>query len=291
MIGDETTDRLVAWYRRHIGEPERRVDVYLGFALFFGGLGLGLAGLTVFVYEQTLTAPGKVYWLREIAFAVGATGLPTLLLGVTVLLPVERRARYGALVGEAICLGAVAFFLRVYPYQWDVSTGADYSMEGVALYAVGLVTVLAATAAALVGYHIDRAQPRNVDEGERDDDPTVTDEQVRRDIDDALASTELNWGGVRKVETRSVRFSASVDDESIDRSGFDSVTPSTHRAAGVDGAVAGLQGLRGNEDRSERGSGTDDQAAALRELRERQAATPDSKPTLRERLARRLGLD
>ncbi|WP_254544002.1 DUF7139 domain-containing protein [Halomarina pelagica] len=283
MTGNEpATDRLVAWYRRHIGEPERRVDVYLGFALFFGGLGLGLSGLALFVYEGTLSGPGKAYWLREIAFAVGASGLPTLLLGVTVLLPVERRARYAALGGEAICLAAVALFVGTYPYRWDVRAGPDYSVQGVAVYAVGLVAVVAVTAAALVSYHVERARPTEGD-GETRPDPTVTDEQVRRDIDDALASAEVSWGGVRTVETRRIRFDES-ESESIDRSGFDSVAPTSHRSEGVDGAVAGLKRLRGNEDRTARGGGTDDQAAALRRLRERQAAESETPPSLVDRL-------
>ncbi|MFC7154935.1 permease [Halomarina halobia] len=283
MDDARATGSLVAWYRRHIGEPERRVDVYLGFALFFGGLGLGLSGLALFVYEGTLPGPGKTYWFREIAFAVGASGLPTLLLGVTVLLPVERRARYAALGGATICLVAVALFVGTYPYQWDVRGGPDYSVQGVGIYAVGLVAVVAATAAALVSYHVERALPTESGD-ETSPDPEVPDEQVRHDIDDALASAELSWGGVRKVETQRIQFGESAATESIDRSGLEGVAPTSHRSEGVDGAVAGLKRLRGNEDRTARGGGTDDQTAALRQLRERQASGPETPPSLVERL-------
>ncbi|MFT4885602.1 MAG: hypothetical protein ACI8U4_003128, partial [Natronomonas sp.] len=82
-------DRLVALYRDHIGEPDRRIDVYLGFALFFGGLGLGLVGLALFGIERAALA-GEVFWLREIAFAAGAFGLPLVLFSVAVLLPADR---------------------------------------------------------------------------------------------------------------------------------------------------------------------------------------------------------
>jgi hypothetical protein len=269
--GDE--DRpIVGWYRRYIGEPERRVDVYLGFALFFGGLALGIAGLALFVVEQVLSGPNKLYGLREVAFAVGALGLPSLLAGVTVLLPVERRARVGAGVGGAITVAAVAFFVRAYPYQWDTTSGADFSLQGVALYAVGLVLVVAATLAALVSYHVERAAPEPAKgTGHGDEDATVTDERVRRDIDEAMAGTELTWGGVASDETRRIRF-RSTDDGGIDRSGFDGVEAAAYRSSegDVDAAVAGLRGMRGDADRTDRGTGTDDQADALTSLRDRQ---------------------
>ena len=268
--GIETT--LIEWYRRFIGEPERQVDVYAGFALFFGGLALSIVGLAVFAVEQVAFGPGKEYSVRQIAFAVGALGLPTLFLGVTVLLPVDRRARIGAVVGEVICLVAIAFFTRYYPYQWDVSSGPDYSMQGVGIYAVGIVTVVAATFAALVSYHVERVTPAEVvaETSEEDDGPEVTDEDVRRDIDEAMANTEMTWGGVPKDNTR--RIAITDDAEGLDTTGFEGVEAKSHRSSGggVDAAVAGLQGMRGGESarKTARGTGTDDQAAALAQLQE-----------------------
>ena len=269
--GIETT--LIEWYRRFIGEPEREVDVYAGFAMFFGGVALGLVGLGLFVVEQAAFGPEKTFWLREIAFAIGASGLPTLFLGVTVLLPVEKRARIGAVTGEAISLVAVAFFVWAHPWHWNVDSGADYSVQGVGLYAVGVVTVIAATFAALVSYHVERAAPDQVvaEASEEDTGPEVTDEDVRRDIDEAMANTEMTWGGVPKDNTR--RISLQDDSEGLDTSGFEGVEAKSHRSSdgGVDAAVAGLQGMRGGESarKKARGSGTDDQAAALAELQEK----------------------
>jgi hypothetical protein len=270
-------DRLVDWYRQYIGEPERRADVYLGFALFFGGLACGLVGLALFVTEQAVSGAEKLYWLREIAFAVGAFGLPALLVGVTVLLPVEQRARFAAGAGGAVCLAAIGFFLWAYPWSWDTTSGADYSMQGVAIYAVGLVTVVGATAAALVGYHVERVAPEAA-EGADDGataDPEVTDEQVRQDIDEMIDDAEITWGGVRKDETRRIELSDGGDDGGLDTSGFDGVEATATRASGsgVDDAVAGLKSMQGEAaGDTARGSGTDDQAAALAGLREQKAA-------------------
>lgn len=269
--GIETT--LIEWYRRFIGEPERQVDVYAGFALFFGGLALSIVGLAVFAVEQVAFGPGKEYSVRQIAFAVGALGLPTLFLGVTVLLPVDRRARIGAVVGEVVCLVAIAFFTRYYPYQWDVSSGPDYSMQGVGIYAVGIVTVVAATFAALVSYHVERVTPAEVvaETSEEDDGPEVTDEDVRRDIDEAMADADLSWGGVAKRETKRLELNtAPVDD--IDRTSMENATAKTTRTAGVDDAVNGLKELRGGEKETASGGGTDDQTTALNELRKQRAA-------------------
>ncbi|MWG33603.1 DUF7139 domain-containing protein [Halomarina oriensis] len=265
---------LVEWYRRFIGEPERQIDVYAGFALFFGGLALALVGLILFVLEQVAFGPGKTFWLREIAFAVGAAGLPTLFLGVTVLLPLDKRARIGALVGEGFSLAAIALFVWAHPWQWNVNSGVDYSVQGVGLYALGVVTVVAATFAALVSYHVERASPDKVvaEATEEDTGPEVTDEDVRRDIDEAMANTEMTWGGVPKDNTR--RITVNDDSTGLDTSGFEGVEAKSHRSAGgsVDAAVAGLQGMRGGEPAREtsRGSGTDDQAAALARLQEEQ---------------------
>lgn len=266
---------LVSWYSEHVGEPDRAVDVYLGFGLFFAGVAVGLGGLVLFLVERGLFE-GRVWWMREVAFAAGALGLPGVLLGTVVLLPVDRRALYGAVAGSVVCLGGVGFFLYAYPWQWNVTSGADYSAAAVAVYALGLVTVVSAAAAALVSYHVERAngpvQAIDPEEADGDDEPSVSDEQVRRDIDEATAATDISWGGVRKTETR--RLSLNTDGmEELDRKGFDGVEAKRVRGAGIDDAIQGLQAMKGGVDRSARSEGgVDDQATALKELREKQQA-------------------
>lgn len=289
MASSDTADgdRLVELYRTYIGEPDRRTDVYLGFALFFGGLGLGLVGLFLFVIERALLS-GIVFWIREIAFAMGALGLPLVLVAVVVLLPVDRRALYAALGGLAVVVVSIAFFLAVYPSNWNHGT-PDYSLHGVTVYAVGLISVLAATGAALVGYHIERAEgPAGAGAGtdshgggggtENTDsaDPEVTETQVQRDIDEAMAGTEITWGGVEKDDTNSLRI---TPDENLEGQSLDQESAKVHRSSGIDDQLSALQGMKGGEERTDSGSGVDEQAAALKELREQQRTESDAEET------------
>lgn len=278
--------RLLAVYRAYIGEPDSRTDVYLGFAAFFAGLGLGLFGLLLFVYERGLIA-GDAFGLRQIAFAAGALGLPLVLVSVTILLPTDRRAVYLALGGFLVTFLAVGFFVSVYPSNWNYGT-PDYSLQGVTVYAIGLLGVLSATATALVGYHVERAQggpvPIDPETGEpreptpgavHDADPEAVAEQVQRDIDEATAATDITWGGVEKVETERLRINTDATLEEVD---IDQSSAKVHRSAGIDEAVAGLQGLQGGMARTDSGGGVDDQANALRELREQQRREAEASP-------------
>jgi hypothetical protein len=279
-------DRLVALYRNYIGEPDRRTDVYLGFALFFGGLGLGLIGLLLFGIERTALA-GEVFWLRELAFAGGAFGLPLVLFSVVVLLPADRRALYVAAAGLVVTIAAIAFFVSVYPSNWNA--GADYSLRGVTIYAVGVVSVLASTGAALVSYHIERVSGgpgTAAEEAEADTDPDVTDEQVQQDIDEAMSNTEINWGGVEKVDTERLNITpdAELEGENLDQS-----SANVHRSKSVDEQLSALQGLKGGENRTDTSDSVDDQAAALQELREQQRQEAEAEPDgVWERLKKRL---
>lgn len=274
-------DRLVELYRSYIGEPDRRTDVYLGFALFFGGLGLGLLGLLLFVIERAML-DGLVFWVREIAFAIGALGLPLVLLAVVVLLPADRRAMYVAVGGLSIVVAAVVFFVAVYPSNWNYGT-PDYSLHGVTVYAIGLISMLAATASALVGYHIERvegvpAADVSGDDGDaaaRSEDPAATEAQVQQDIDEAMSETEISWGGVEKVETERLQINPDegLEGESLDRS-----SAKVHKSSGIDDQLAALKGMKGGEQRTDSGSGVDQQAEALKKLREQKQAEAEAEP-------------
>ncbi|MGM0591680.1 MAG: DUF7139 domain-containing protein [Halobacteriota archaeon] len=272
---------LFKWYERYIGDPETE-DVYLGFALFFGGIALGGVGILIFLLSGVVTAdPAFVYALREIGFAAAAAGLPVALLGIVVLLPGDTRMTYAAVAGLVVCGAAVALFVATYPEQWNVGGGAgDYSAEGVAVYAVGLVAVVGSTAAALVGHQVERAAGGPVaTEADADAQETVTDEDVERDIEEAMSNVELSWGGVEKRDGKRLQLNTEVVDE-VDRTGFENATAKTARANGgeVDDAVAGLRQLRGEGNETASGSGTDDQTNALRELREQKRAEEAAKP-------------
>ena len=270
---------LFEWYGRYIGDPDAETDVYLGFALFFGGIALGAVGVAVFLLSAALGSGGQpLFALREVAVVAAAGGFPILLLGIVTLLPGDRRMLYAATGGIAICLVALALFVYAYPWNWNIDAArADYSAQGVAVYAVGLVAIMGSTAAALVGHQVERAAgPGVADESAADDGTdegeSVSAEQVRSDIDDAMAGTEISWGGVEKRETK--RLELNTPDMGDVSGNVDSSSATTTRASGsnVDDAVAAMQGLKGGNKDTASGGGTDDQASALRELRERQQA-------------------
>jgi hypothetical protein len=281
MASSDATDedRLVELYRSYIGEPDRRTDVYLGFALFFGGLGLGILGLLLFAVERAVLE-GQVFPVRQVAFAAGALGLPLVLVAVVVLLPSDRRAIYAAAGGFGIVVVSIAFFVSVYPSNWNY--GADYSLHGVTIYAVGLISVLAATATALVGYHIERVEGTTAaaseasgqtDDGSTSADPGATEARVQQDIDEAMSETEISWGGVEKVDTERLRI---TPDEELDGESLDQESAKVHRSSGIDDQLSALQGMKGGEQRTDSGSGVDEQAEALKQLREKQQADEEA---------------
>ena len=275
---------LLGLYRQYVGPPAAERTIYGGFGLFFGGIALALIGIVLFLASATVPPDDLFrYTLRELAGVAGAVGLPALLLGVTVLLPVDRKALYAAAGGTAVCLVGVGLFSAAYPYAWNV-VGSDRSGQVVAVYAVGIVVVIGSTGAALVGHHIHRvsgssgsAPSRSDETGQPSTDTTperVTDEQVRRDIDDAMADSDLSWGGVAKTETKRLKLNTAQFDD-IDATNAADVEAKTVRSAGrnVDDAVAAMRGLRGGETKQARSTQTtDDQTAALQALREKQAA-------------------
>jgi hypothetical protein len=280
----EEANPLLGYYRRYIGDPERTVDVYAGFGLFFVGLGLGVVGVAVFLYSATLppnTIP--MYSVREVAAVAAALGLPGLLLGVVVLLPVDRRMLYLGGAGSATTVLAIGWFVTVYPYDWNVPEPPDYSAQVVALYSVGLVAVIAATGAALVAHRVEQATGNvSVDpdsaatarssESADDTTETVTDEAVRADIERELDETELTWGGVERSTGRRLQLDTSVvDDADIDPGTLSGSATETRTTSGtVDDAVSQLAGLQGTTQNTASGESTDDQADALRALREQQ---------------------
>ncbi|GAA0527888.1 hypothetical protein SAMN04488066_1134 [Halorubrum aquaticum] len=293
MSDPSETNPLFGYYRRYIGDPDRAVDVYAGFGLFFAGLGLGIVGVAVFLYSATLPANTlSTYSVRQVAAVAAALGLPGLLLGVVVLLPVDRRMLYLGSGGAAVCLVAVAWFVRVYPHDWNVAEPPDYSAQVVALYSVGLVAVIGATGAALVAHRVEQASAAGAaggagsaaaggsagDAGAAGEGgtggETVTDAEVRADIERELDDAELTWGGVERSKGRRLELNTTaVDDADIDSDALSGSATETRTTSGtVNDAVSQLKGLQGGEKKTASGEGTDDQAAALRELREQQRA-------------------
>jgi len=272
-------ERLHEWHRRFIGPVTDSRTVYAGFALFFAGVGLVVVSIATFLWSTTTDPAGTFkFVLRELAVLTGAAGIPTVLLGVTVLLPVSRRIDAVSAAGVGLCLVATARFAQVYPDAWYPNASVV-----VGLYALGAVVVVATAGTALSGYHAERTGQRiardqldedgdgaaagGVDAGGASDGETVTDEQVQADIDEAMSGAEVNWGGVERDSGRSITIRSSEDAE-FEAPDPDTVKATESRGESVDDAVAGLQGLRGEGPKTESSSsGTDEQADALAELR------------------------
>jgi len=195
---------------------------------------------------------------------------------------------YLAGAGTAVTLVGTGLFVWAYPQDWNVVSPPDYSAQVVAVYTAGLVAVIAATGGALVAHRVEQAGAAAVGSsagggtapddatgpasGTDSDGATVTDADVRADIERELEDAELTWGGVERSETRRLELDTSaVDDVDVDREKLAGSATETRTTTGtVNDAVSELKGLQGGDTKTASGEGTDDQAAKLRELREQQ---------------------
>jgi len=297
MSTTDTENKLFEWYRAYIGEPDREVDVYLGFTLFFAAIGLGVAAFGAAALAGG--AGGQAFGPRKLAFVLGMASLPTALSSIVVLLPVDRRGLVGAGVGVAVCLLAIGWFTLVYPNQWAAGSGQTYSVAVLFVYSVGVTALLASTGAALVAYHIDQTRPGPADIEAPDDESATgsgtetesyTDEEIRRDIEESLEDVDLNWGGVEQSENTALSF--TTDESEFDTSGMQVEVDRVKSKTSVDSQVNGLKSLKGGDDKTARSTSTvDDQTAQLQQLKQRreqeQAEGDEEKPlaSFTERMA------
>jgi hypothetical protein len=287
---DGTDDgRLFEWYRTYIGEPDREVDVYLGFALFFAGIGFGIAAFVIGAIGQLTGAGGESadFIYREAAIASGMLALPATLSSVVVLLPVSKRAVYGAAAGAAITLVGLGGFVWAYPYAWARPPGPTYSVQVLFVYGVGLAALLAATGGALVAYHIDRAKPRPGDFTAEDEagGEEITDEQIEEDIESAMEDVDLTWGGVERTEGSELKIRPTEGEADMDVKGMDVEAERVTRSS-VDEQVQGLAMVKGGQKTTDRSTSTvDDQTNKLAELRKqkREEAKQDEDETVLSR--------
>ncbi len=291
---------LFAWYERYIGEPRDESDVYLGFGLFFAGIAIAICAFVLFVLGAGLYGlrTENYFVLAQPAYVFGMVSVPLTLLGIVVLLPTERRMQVGAGAGMAIILLAAVGFVISYPDQW-FEFGTRNTLVVVGTYAVGITVVIGATGAALVAHQLERVRaptPSEIEALEEDEsEETVSEEQVRRDIEEAMANVELTWGGVDKEEHRRLEFTTDYADEAVDELNVEAKR-TVSAGGGVDAQVQGLKQLKGEGTKTARSTETvSDQTAALNELKEqrRRDEIPENAPLaergLLSRLLSRLG--
>lgn len=142
---------LLDCYRTYIGSLDEvgEVDVFVGVGLTGGGLLLALVGWVAFLWNDLTAAYGTTgfYTVRELSVAAAGLGLPLLLLGVVVMMLGTDRVTAVAVVGQAVCLGAVLLFVATYPEAWNVGSHANAPI-GVSLYGLGAFMLAFAAGAA-----------------------------------------------------------------------------------------------------------------------------------------------
>jgi uncharacterized protein YegP (UPF0339 family) len=131
---------LVSLYSDRIAEPSTNDEVY-GYWLFTLGLLASVVGVVLFLYTATLNRPpasqGGSYWLfRQVGIVLAAGGVPLMLAGVAIRLPLRKLATRLTILGVVVCLAALAWFLMVYPASgWSTDTG---NPSVIGLYTLGL---------------------------------------------------------------------------------------------------------------------------------------------------------
>lgn len=274
-------NRLFELYEQYIGEPDTQTDVYLGFGLFFIGVALAViaaitfvTGVAAFGYRE-----GSYFVFANVAFVAALLSLPVLLLGIDVLLPVERKAVLVSAGGVLVTVVATAAFSWYYPSQW-AEFGASTMLTILGAYGVGLAVVAAATGAALVAHQLERAKPHPSEiEGieEEAEEESISEAEIEQDIEAAMDGVEMSWGGVEKHESKRLSFST---EDTFEAANVDVEAETTRESGGVDAQVSGLKALKGGDTKTATSSSTvDDQTTKLNELRQRreeeQAAESD----------------
>ncbi len=141
--GSTEENALVSFYTDRITEPSTNDEVY-GYWLFALGLIASVVGIAMFMYSTTLPRPpaaeGGTYWmLREVGVVLAGIGVPLMLGGVAIRLPLRKLATQIVGIGVIICLAAILWFILVYPASgWPVDTGHS---GVIGLYTIGLVII------------------------------------------------------------------------------------------------------------------------------------------------------
>lgn len=132
---------LFRLYEQYVGEAESAKDVY-GYWVFIVGYLSGMLGVLIYILGPA-QATGQQFFLREVSITVAAGGLAIALFGIVLLLPVRQRGIQASVVGLAVALGGVTWFVLAYPQAWAPNQGNPAVM---AVYAIGCGTLAGITA-------------------------------------------------------------------------------------------------------------------------------------------------
>ncbi|NIB99493.1 HVO_2922 family protein [Halobacterium sp. R2-5] len=129
---------VTEFYERQIGRAETEDEVY-GYLVFVAGLVLGIVGILLFLPSESAGS------MREYSVALGAAGFALLIAGPVIRLPLRRTATTAVYLGLLLCAAAIAWFLAVFPNQWQTASGHQgvitLYVAGVAVIGAGAVLV------------------------------------------------------------------------------------------------------------------------------------------------------
>ena len=137
---DASGNFLNDWYRGRIGEATTDDEV-AGYWMFLLGLVVAVIGVLTFLPSTFLErGEGMFYTFRQLGYVLAALGLPLMLQGFIVRLPLRQRATRIAYVGVGICSLAIVWFVLAFPEGWS-TTGGGTATYIIVLYAVGLLVL------------------------------------------------------------------------------------------------------------------------------------------------------
>lgn len=198
----------MSFYSDRITEPTTDDEVY-GYWLFALGLVASVAGVAFFLYTTTLDRPpalqGGQYWAtRQIAVVLAAGGVPLMLGGVAIRLPLRSLATRLTHLGMFVCLAALGRFVTVYPASgWPVDTGHT---GVIGLYTAGLAII---GVASILVPMLSRAETESV--GERA-------ARERRERERAAADVDLARTGDERDEATAAAEAAAAEVEALRQS-------------------------------------------------------------------------
>jgi len=175
MTTQQTSDNtLRRVYMDRIGQPNNDGEV-MGYWIFALGALVGILGFLTFVPSGSATG------LREISIAAGAIGLPLLLAGPVIRLPLDRRATGLVVAGVIACFAGVAWFVAIFPSGWDPAAGF-HPVTG--LYSVGLGAIAAGGVFVPMLYPGEESE-RNEELMQQRDDARADEADIAEELEDS----------------------------------------------------------------------------------------------------------
>ncbi len=186
----------------------------LGVTLFLVGAVMVVIGL-VLASTEILSAIGiGRFESRRIAGLFAGLGVPSVFVGIFIVLPASTRVRAAAAIGASIAVLGVAMFWSVYPSQWlGASVERHYTFEVSAIYFVGTMITFWCLFVGIANFKTRNSPGGTVKLEVTKEGKTKVIEVDRADLRSGLGGIGLLGGTPDgSVETQTNRPSATVSD-------------------------------------------------------------------------------